>query len=225
MMPRGTVHAVWIAVDDGIAEQVKNAAEAHKSLRAQWSADARWRTYGLRKAEAARRRAAWRTEVARLRQVGELLDTKDVIVEYGVREELTARGWDHDWDPAPEEAWDQGRWPGSRDRGPGGYPDRVSARLDADLVAQAMAACWWSSAPAIEQLRAWRDLHPGLTPPRYQLDEDGRRRLAGPLAEYARLAEQVTTTGTIWRAGVTRGLAHARTLIPAQPTGEHTAQA
>ncbi|MFB6881435.1 hypothetical protein ACFCY8_11445 [Streptomyces noursei] len=224
MMPRGAVHAVWIAVDAGIAEQVKQAAEAHKSLRVQRWDDPRWHTYGFRKAEAARRRAAWRTEVAGLRLAGELLDTKDVLIEYGVREELAARDWDHDWDPAPEEAWDQGRWPGSRDRGPSGYPERVSARLDAGLVAQTVAACWHTSAPAIEQLRTWRDLNPGLTPPRYQMDEQGRSRLVGPLTDYARLAEQVTTTGTIWRAGVTRGLAHARTLIPDQATSGNPGQ-
>jgi len=224
-MPRGAVHSVLIAVDDGIIQQVKDATEAHKTLRALRSADAQWRTYGLRKADAARRRAAWRTEVQRQRHAGELLDTVDVLVEYGVREEMRVRRWDHEWDPAPEEAWDQGRWPGSRDRGIDGYPERVSARLDAELVAQAVAACWWTSAPAIDRLRAWRDCYPGITPPRYQLDEEGRRRLIGPLAEYVRLADQVTTTGVVWRAGVTRGLAAARASIPAQSAGEASGQA
>ncbi|MEV6680728.1 hypothetical protein AB0N09_28260 [Streptomyces erythrochromogenes] len=154
-------------------------------------------------------RAAWRGEVQRLRASGELLDVRDALVTYGVREELRVRGWDRQWDPAPEEAWDQGRWPGSRDSGPGGYPERLSARLDANLVAQAVAACWWTSLPAITALRAWRDANPGLTPRRYVLDEKGLARLVGPLAEYEMLARQVTTTGAIWRAGVTRGLAQA----------------
>jgi len=160
-MPRGAVYAVWIAVDAGIAQRVKDAADAHKTLRAQRSADPKWRTYGLHGTDAARRRAAWRTEVQRQRRAGELLDTKDALVEYGVREELRVRGWDHDWDPAPEEAWDQGRWPGSRDRGIASYPERTSARLDARTV----AACWHISAPAIARLRAWRDLNSGITRP------------------------------------------------------------
>ncbi|MER0485114.1 hypothetical protein ABR737_43490 [Streptomyces sp. Edi2] len=36
----------------------------------------------------------------------------------------------------------------------------------------------------------------------------------GPLAEYERLAAQVTTTGAIYRAGLTRGIAAAQSLAP-----------
>ncbi|GAA3085594.1 hypothetical protein GCM10020000_85020 [Streptomyces olivoverticillatus] len=81
-------------------------------------------------------------------------------------------------------------------------------------MAQAVAACWWTSWPAIEALRAWRDTYPGIVPPRYRPDEDGQRRLTGPLAEYERLAAQITTTGTIWRAGVTHGLNQAAATGP-----------
>ncbi|SFL69617.1 hypothetical protein [Streptomyces pini] len=83
-----------------------------------------------------------------------MLDTKDALVEYSVRKGLRVRGWDHDRDPAPEDAWDQGRWPGSRDRGIDGCPEPISARLDSVLVARTVAACWHASAPAIERLRA-----------------------------------------------------------------------
>ncbi len=219
-MPRGAVHSIWIAVDDEVPQNVRDVTETHKRLRARRSADPCWSTLGLRGADAKNRRAQWRTEVHRQRLAGELLDTVDVLVEWGVREELSARGWDHEWDPAPEEAWEQGRWPGSRDRGLGGYPERLSARLDGDLVALAVAACWWTSAPAIELLQAWRDLHPGIIPPRYKLDAEGRELLAGPLAEYVRLSDRVTTTGAIWRSGVTRGLAQARALVPAAQTAD-----
>lgn len=211
-MVRSAVHPVWIAVEAGVGQRVKDVVEVHKERRARLSVGGgRWRTRGLPRAEAAAVRAAWRGEVQRLRASGELLDVRDALVTYGVREDLRVRGWDRPWDPAPEEAWDQGRWPGSRDSGPGGYPERLSARLDADLVARAVAACWWTSLPAITALRAWRDANPGLTPPRYRLDEEGRARLVGPLAEYEALARQVTTTGAVWRAGVTRGLTQATT--------------
>ncbi|MEU6331636.1 hypothetical protein ABZ851_30805 [Streptomyces sp. NPDC047049] len=163
----------------------------------------------MTRTQAAAVRAAWRSEVRRLRAAGELLDVRDALVAYGVREELRVRGWERVWDPAPEEAWDQGRWPGSRDSGPGGFPERISARLDASLAAQAVAACWWTSWPAIQALRAWRDENPGITPPRYRLDEEEQKRLVGPLAAYEALSAQVTTTGVIWRAGVFRGLAQA----------------
>ncbi|MEU5425969.1 hypothetical protein AB0H73_10225 [Streptomyces olivoreticuli] len=192
-----------------------DAVGAQQERRARLSAEGpRWRTQGLTRAQAAAVRASWRSEVRRLRVAGELLDVRDALVEFGVREELRVRGWDREWDPAPEEAWDQGRWIGSRDSGPHGYPERLSARLDAALVAQAVAACWWTSWPAIEALRAWRDTYPGIVPPRYRPDEEGRRCLTGPLAEYERLAAQITTTGTIWRAGVTQGLNQAAATGP-----------
>jgi hypothetical protein len=222
-MPRAAVRAVWISVDDDIPRQVKDLAEAHKALRARRWISPEWFTpRGTPRREASRRKAAWLTEVQRQRLAGELFDTQDVIVEYGVREELRARGWDHDqWDEAPDEAWNPGRWPGSRDCGISGYPERLSARLDDALVRRTVAACWWTSAPAIEQLQAWRDRHPDIVPPRYELDEEGRTRLTGPLATYMRLADQITTTGTIWRAGVELGLAQARTVLTAENTPTH----
>ncbi|MFJ4624689.1 hypothetical protein [Streptomyces sp. NPDC088812] len=132
-MPRAAVRAVWISVDDGIPQQVKDLAEEHKSLRERRSASPRWYTpRRTPRREASRRRAAWLAEVQRQRGAGELLDAQDVIVEYGVREELRARGWNHDnWAEAPDEAWNPGRWPGSRDRGAGGYPPWSRGRLSA----------------------------------------------------------------------------------------------
>ncbi|MFJ8677299.1 hypothetical protein [Streptomyces sp. NPDC093589] len=212
-MVERAAHPVLIAVDEGVRQRVADAVEAQQERAARLSAAGdRWRTRGLTRAEAAERRAAWRSEVRRLRVAGELLDVRDALVAYGVREELRVRGWDREWDPAPEEAWDQGRWPGSRDSGPGGFPERISARLDAGLAARAVAACWWTSWPAIQALREWRDAFPGITPPRYRVVEEGRGQLVGPLAQYERLAAGVTTTGTIWRAGVLRGLEQAAAL-------------
>jgi hypothetical protein len=84
-----------------------------------------------------------------------------------------------------------GRWPGSRD---GGWPEKIVARLPADLVAQVHAACWHTSKHAIEALRRWRDTHPAVVLAR----ED--------LTVYEDLAAQVTTTGRVWRAAVDRAL-------------------
>ncbi|MFI8932362.1 hypothetical protein ACIG3E_32445 [Streptomyces sp. NPDC053474] len=212
-MVERAAHPVQAAVAEGVRQLVEAAVAAEQQRAARLSAQGnRWRTRGLTRAQAAAVRAAWRSEQRRLRAAGELLDVRDALVEYGVREELRVRGWDRAWDPAPEEAWDQGRWPGSRDRGLGGYPERVSARLEAALVAQTVAACWWTSWPAIQALRAWRDANPGLTPPRYRLGEEDLKHVGGPLAAYERLAVGVTTTGEIWRAGITRGLERAAAL-------------
>ncbi|MFI1018137.1 hypothetical protein [Streptomyces sp. NPDC020965] len=203
-MARSAVHAVWIAVGKGVPERVRAAADEHKSRRVKLSAQPRWSTRRLPREQAAEVRAAWREEVRRLRTEGLLLDTHDALIEFGVREEMRVRGWDRQWDEAPEEAWDQGRWPGSRDSG---HPGRLAARLDAVLVGQVVAACWHTSSPAIRAIRVWRDNHPGITPPRHH--QDGTRKDVGPLAEYEHLARQITTTGTIWRAGITHGLAQA----------------
>ncbi|MFF9785604.1 hypothetical protein [Streptomyces nigrescens] len=198
-----------VAVDHGVPLQLDAAVEVQSTRRTVLSAAPEWRTYGLPRAEAAEVRARWRQEVQRLRAAGELLDTRDAVLAHGVRAELAARGWNREWDEAPEEAWDQGRWPGSRS---GGHPDRVSARLDEALVRQVVAACWHTSREAITALRAWRDAHPHIVPPRHR-PADGDEP-TGPLAEYERLAAQVTTTGTIYRAGLTRGINTAHTLTP-----------
>ncbi|WP_234043348.1 hypothetical protein [Streptomyces marianii] len=197
-----------IAAEYGVRARLREVVDAEKS-RARVLSSA-WRTYGVPRAEAASARAGWRKERQRLHAEGQLLDTVDALVEFGVREELRARGWDRQWPAAPEEAWDQGRWPGSRD---GGFPDRVSARLDGILADQVVAACWATSREAVEALRRWRDANPGITAPRVRLDEAGRERLVGPLAEYERLSALVTTTGEIWRSGLARGLGRGAVLV------------
>ncbi|MFF4205750.1 hypothetical protein ACFYZ8_34440 [Streptomyces sp. NPDC001668] len=216
---------MWISVDDGIPQQVRDLTEEHKAIRARRSVAPQWRTRGLPRAHASEVRAAWLEDVQRQQRAGALLDTQDALVEFGVREELRSRGWDHEWDEPPAMAWTPGRWIGSRDRGLDGYPERLSVRLDADLVTRTVAACWWTSAPAIRELQGWRDRHPGIIPPRYELDDEGRARLTGPLAEYVRLADKITTTGTIWRAGVAIGLAQARVVVDSEKAGKDAGDA
>ena len=150
----------------------------------------------LTRAEAAAgrvERAAWLEDQ---RRTGVFLDTKSAALSFGVPAELADRGWDHPWPPAPPEAQYSGRWPGSRD---GGWPDRVTANLADALVERVVAACWHTSEPAIVALRAWRDEHPDVL---IRADAGD----AAALAEYERLAEEVTTPGTIWRAGLERVL-------------------
>ncbi|WP_448317317.1 hypothetical protein [Streptomyces sp. CO7] len=106
---------------------------------------------------------------------------------------------------APKEAWEPGWWPGSREVG---VPERVACRLEAELVERSVAACRATSREAIEGLWAWRQEHPGITPPPQRLDANELERLAGPFAAYERLAAQITTTGTVRRAGLARALQH-----------------
>lgn len=97
----------------------------------------------------------------------------------------------------PAQAKNPGRWPGTRD---GGWPERVTIPLPATLVTQVLSACSHTSEDAIGRLRDWRDEHPDILPtkPFRYPEEDAA------LAEYERLAAQVTPAGEIWRAAVQR---------------------
>ncbi|WP_052230634.1 hypothetical protein [Streptomyces sp. CT34] len=182
-------------------ERLTEEIKAQKEYRGELASDDRWSVAGLTRQEAARVRAAWRRELGRLRQAGELLDTIDVLAIHGIELELRARGWwDRRWPAVPEEAMDPGRWPGSRD---GGSPKGVPLRLPQPLARRVYAACWHSSVKSIEALRSWRDRHPGMVPARYFADLED---LEGPLKEYARLANDVTTVGDVWRGGLERGI-------------------
>ncbi|MFF4741318.1 hypothetical protein ACFY2W_36355 [Streptomyces sp. NPDC001262] len=194
---------VSLATRERLTEEIK----AQKKYRTELAGDERWSVSGLSRQEAAAVRAAWRRELARLRQAGELLDTIDVLAIHGIELELRARGWwDRRWPAVPEEAMDPGRWPGSRD---GGYPKSVPLRLPQPLARRVYAACWHTSVKSIEALRAWRDRNPGVVPPRYLPSLED---LEGPLEEYARLAGQVTTVGDVWRGGLERGIQAGATL-------------
>lgn len=145
-------------------------------------------------AERARLRAALRAHLRRLRERGELCDTVDGLIEHAVRAELVAREWDHRWPPVPAYAPKAGRWPGSREAG---WSEQIPARIPVQLAERVHAACWHTSAEAIEALWRWRDRNPGVITPR----DDPTT-----YAEYDDLARQVTTPGMVWRAAVTRML-------------------
>ncbi|MGW4803102.1 hypothetical protein [Kitasatospora sp. NPDC004272] len=195
MDKRGTA-AVTAKVPFGTRVLLKAELEWQREHRKELAADERWSVKGLSRRDAAAMRAAWRTELARLREEGELLDSVDRLAVLGIREELRARGWERRWPTVPEEALDPGRWPGSRG---GAYPEAVPLRLSAPLARQVRGACWHTSAKAIGALRDWRDANPGIVPGR-----------SGELEEYERLAAQVTTVGDVWRGGLRRGLEAAK---------------
>ncbi|MFI0742467.1 hypothetical protein ACH4PU_30980 [Streptomyces sp. NPDC021100] len=199
-------HPVTAKVSLRTRERLTEELKAQKEHRAVLAGDERWSVEGLNRDEAARVRAAWRRELTRLRQGGELLDTVDSLAVHGIERELRARGWwERRWPAVPGEALDPGRWPGSRE---GGYPKAVPLRLPQPLARKVYAACWHTSARAITALREWRDHNPGLSLPRWLLTEDGAvQELTGPLREYAELARQVTTVGEVWRGGLEHGIA------------------
>ncbi|MFF9480630.1 hypothetical protein [Streptomyces sp. NPDC014733] len=137
-----------------------------------------------------------------MRERGLLLDSLDALATLGVRREVADRGWDRPWPACPPQARGLGRWPGSAD---GGFPEQLPLRLPAVLENQVRAACWYTSAGAIEALEVWRRRYPQVIPRRRWAPSG----LESALETYDRLAARVTTTGEIWRAGIERGMAAA----------------
>ncbi|QTI87210.1 hypothetical protein [Streptomyces sp. AgN23] len=178
---------------------LKPLFKAERERAKRFAREPEWSTEGLSGREAAAKRAQWEMFKEHLRETGELVDTLDVLVACGVRAELAERGWDREWPPVPAQALLPGRWPGSRD---GAWPEGVTVRLPSGLVNTVWSACWHTSEEAIGQLRDWRDRYPDALPNR-RFRSEGEDEA---LAEYERLAAQVTTAGAIWRAGVRRGI-------------------
>ncbi|MFI1161862.1 hypothetical protein [Streptomyces sioyaensis] len=182
----------------GTGANLRDLLNQERKRRTAMAADSQWSTERLSRRLATEARAAWRQRLAVMRHEGELLDTLDALVAFGVRQELMERGWDRPWPVYPPRARTAGRWPGSRE---GGYPEKLTFRLPARLESQVRAACWYTSAAAICELQDWQDKYRLVLPKRRWAPAG----LEHALEMYDRLAAEVTTTGAIWRAGVRRG--------------------
>ncbi|MFI9845163.1 hypothetical protein ACIHFD_49650 [Nonomuraea sp. NPDC051941] len=193
---------IYLRITTGLRDRLVAHTAAEVARREELLQDPRWEiTRDMPARKRAAIRGAARAYVAGLRERGELLDTQDVFMTHAVQAELRQRGWDHDWPPIPDNAPRSGRWPGSLDRG---WAEKLTLSLPTALAERARAACFHTSADAIDKLRAWRDRHPEVVteataPTAYQ--------------EYMELARQVTTTGDLWRAALDNAL-------PALPAGD-----
>lgn len=149
-------------------------------------------------------------ELHALRRQGELLDTRDALVAFGLRQEVQARGWDRPWPDVDLLEIPMGRFPGSSRTG--SYPETLALRLPGALVEQVSAGCWSTSRESVHQLWQWRENHaPGVLRPDATRPEE-----QAAAAKYRRLAAGVTTTGEVYRAGIRRGL-HAALHAPTPP--------
>jgi hypothetical protein len=197
---------------------MNDALGVEKSRRIILSSGSDWQTRGLSREGAAAVRDRWRLEVHRLRGSAELLDTIDTLAACGIGLDLEERGWSRDWPAVPSEARALGgRWPGSRT---GGFKESIPLRLPSDLAERVLAACWHTSVKSIRKIRKWRDTYPGLVPPAAAPSAEELSTLPDPLAEYERLAAQVTTVGDIYRSGIERGITAAQ-LLSATRYPEH----
>ncbi|MEU9521841.1 hypothetical protein [Streptomyces sp. NPDC048224] len=129
-----------------------------------------------------------------LRSRGSLLGKRDLLIAFGLRQELQTRGWDRS---RPGVEWEEipvGLLPAAF---VSSHPESLSLSLPATLVEQVRAGCWSSSMQSIRGLQKWRaDASTAVLQPRE----------GPPEAEYERLAAGVTTTGEVYRAGIRRGL-------------------
>ncbi|QKW48246.1 hypothetical protein [Streptomyces buecherae] len=198
---------VTVRVPVGTRLALTSVLERHRVWTQQLRARHQARLKTIAPAQRALLRGEQDQELHTLRSQGELLDTRDVLVAFGLRQEVQARGWDHPWpDVDPDEIPLGGVSVGTGMRR---YPETLSLRLPATLVEQVRAGCWSASKESIRQLQQWRDDHPAavLRPEVIAPEEQAA-------AEYRRLAASVTTTGGIYRAGIRRGLHAALQMAP-----------
>lgn len=139
-------------------------------------------------AERVRLRAKWEAHVAALQRSGEVLNTQAAIVEFAARRAMAELGWDRrEWPKADEEAELKGRRPGSNKVG---ATERFTVQMDDDLAATVVNACWATSSKAMKNILKWRDKHPEMIDDAYEI------------SYYDDQAAEVTTTGDVWRLGL-----------------------
>ncbi|GGW62797.1 hypothetical protein [Streptomyces xantholiticus] len=214
---------------DDLAMLDKLVADGRAKER-EWLEQARRRAgvRSLRGSALSQARARIRTEFAELRERGKLAGTRDLVVSREVRAELKRRKMTEEYEPVPAE---DARAPGRRvGTGPRHYRQfgdeatafdaRMAVRLPFSLGEQLVRATYWTSAPAVEALRAWHDLcSDGQEVMRQEAQRRGgatlldllcagfaRRPSADEVLNKAELQQQVVTTGDIFRAAVKRAI-------------------
>ncbi|MGW2110710.1 hypothetical protein [Streptomyces sp. NPDC001948] len=217
---------VAVEPDDltALNEVVKAGLEAEQ----EWLASAR-KLHGtrfLRGKALSEARKEIRKEFRRLRELGKLAGTRDLVVTREVRAELKRRGMNTEYDPVPaEDAAAPGRRVGT---GPqhyqrsGSEPTRLTGRmyvkLPGGLADQLTRGCYWTSAPAVAALWEWQTRW-GDGPEVIFREAERRgavtildlwcaamapRPDADAILQKAQLQAQVVTTGDIIRSAVKR---------------------
>ncbi|MHB6903985.1 hypothetical protein [Streptomyces sp. DB-54] len=198
---------VTVRVPLGTRLALTSGLERHQAWTQQLKAHHRAQLKGLTPAQRDTLRADQRQALRVLRHRGGLLDKRDLLIAFGVRQELQARGWDRSWTGVDWEEIPMGLLPGAISNS---YPERLSLSLPTTLVEQVRAGCWSSSKESIRQLRQRRAARSAAV-----LQSRAKPR-GKATAECERLAAGVTTAGEIYRAGIRRGL-HA-VLHPPTPS-------
>ncbi|MEU1003762.1 hypothetical protein [Streptomyces tibetensis] len=199
---------VTVRVPLGTRLALTSGLERHQAWTQQLKPHHRAQLKGLTPAQRDTLRAEQRQALRALRSRGSLLDKRDLVVAFGVRQELQARGWDRSWTGVEWEEIPMGLLPAAMGNS---YPESLSLSLPAALVERVHAGCWSSSKESIRRLRQRRaDYSAAVLQSRAKPREQSA-------AEYERLAAGVTTAGEVYRAGIRRGL-HAALHAPKPPS-------
>jgi hypothetical protein len=185
---------VTVRVPLGTRLALTSGLERHQAWTQQLKAHHRAQLKGLTPAQKDTLRAEQRQALDVLRSRGSLLDKRDLLIAFGLRQELQARGWDRSWTGAEWEEIPGELLPAAL---VSSHPESLSLSLPATVVEQVRAGCWSSSRESIRRLRQWRADYSAAVL---------QSRKGPPEAEYERLAAGVTTTGEVYRAGIRRGL-------------------
>ncbi|MER6807486.1 MULTISPECIES: hypothetical protein [Streptomyces] len=219
-----------VAIEPDDLTALNEVVKAGKDAEKEWLAEMR-KAYGtrfLRGKALSEARKTIRTEFRRMRDLGRLAGTRDLVVAREVRAELKRRRMDGEYDPVPaEEVAMPGRRVGT---GPRHYQrigdertqftGRMAVKLPASLGDQLVRACHWTSAPAVAALWEWQSLW-GDGPEVVFREAERRgavtiltlwaaalapRPTADAILQKAQLQAQIVTTGDIMRAAVKRAI-------------------
>ncbi|MFE7056043.1 hypothetical protein ACFVAO_12595 [Streptomyces californicus] len=171
-------------------------------------------------------RAEIRKEIRRLREVGLLAGTRDLVVTREVRAELARRGMDQEYPPIPAEAAAApGRRVGTGPRHYGRIGDertqltaRMHVKIAGPVAEQLTRGCYWTSAPAVAALWEWQarwgdgpevifreaQRSGAVTLLHVWAAALAPRPDADAILKKSELQEQIVTTGDIIRAAVQR---------------------
>ncbi|MFJ2438860.1 hypothetical protein ACIOWM_37215 [Streptomyces anulatus] len=155
-----------VAVEPEKLTRLDTVVKRHRDAEDEWLKQARKaaRLSSLRGPDASAARQGIRLRRAELREHGELRGTRDLVIAHELRAVLRARKMDENWNAIPpKDSGAVGRpFGASSDRYPRTAEDepalsaRMPIRLPAELGEQVVRGCYWTSAPAVQALKAWQ---------------------------------------------------------------------
>lgn len=192
-----------LAVHPADLERLDTLVRDHQDAELRW-----WAQEAQREELALLRGAQLRAAQARIRAArhahrasGLHRPTRALALAPGLRVELEHRGLLREWEPVPDDAPKAGQTLGGTGPYAGlGLTGRLVVALPETLWAPLVRGVYWTNQPHLEALQAWTD--------RWGPGPAAGRSAAPPeaLAERARSAVHITTTGEVLRAALDRVL-------------------